>query len=249
MTPVDDIPNAASLEPSSGLLKDKLASQLREAIITGALAPGERVIEGVWAKKFGAAQASVREAIHILMGEGLVTKDSGRSARVTLYAEEDVVSHYQVRAVLEGLAAYLVTENKVDVEPMDRALDGMAAAIAARDMRALIECDRRFHISLIELSGNAFLIDSAMRLLTPLFAFVLIQVLTSGQGPEIWETDLPRHRRIVELIREGDPVIAEQYVKRSCQQFLRSANGVWDHPGGVPGRKRRSSAVRREIGE
>lgn len=231
MTPVDEIQQPA--EPPSGLLKEQLAAQLREAIMGGVLTSGQRVIESAWAKKFGTAQASVREAINILIGEGLLTKDSGRSARVTRYTEEDIVALYQVRAVLEGLAAYLVTEARTEIGRMELALDRMAAAIAKRDMRALIEWDLEFHLGLIELSGNAFLIDSARRLLVPQFAFVVIQVLKSGQGPEAWESDMPRHRRIMELIKEGDPVIAEQYVKRSYRQFVSSAYAVWANLGGA----------------
>ena len=209
------------------LLKEQLAAQLREAIMGGALSPGDRVIEGIWAKQFGTAQASVREAINILIGEGLLTKDSGRSARVTRYTESDVAALFQMRAAIEGLAAFLVTQQKAGVERMEQALDGMSRAIANADMRALTACDLEFHLSLIELSGNAFLIDAGKRLLIPLFAFILIRLLKSGQGPGAWEADLPRHRRIVELIKEGDPVIAEQYVKRSYRQFVGSAFAVW----------------------
>src|SRR5260370_33008971 len=170
MTPVDVIRPPS--EPSAGLLKEHVAGQLREAIIGGVLSPGQRVIESVWAKKFGTAQASVREAINILIGEGLLTKDSGRSARVTRYTEEDVTALYQVRAALEGLAAYLVTEAKIGIERMEQALDGMSAAIAKRDMRTLIQCDLELHLSLTELSGKAFLIVSAKRVLGPLFCSV-----------------------------------------------------------------------------
>jgi DNA-binding GntR family transcriptional regulator len=243
MTPVDVIRPPS--EPPVGLLKEQVAAQLRDAIMGGVLAPGQRVIESVWAQKVGTAQASVREAINILIGEGLLTKDSGRSAKVTRYTEEDVTALYQVRAALEGLAAYLVTEAKIGIERMEQALDGMSAAIAKRDMRTLIQCDLEFHLSLTELSGNAFLIDSAKRLLGPLFAFVAIRVLKSGQGPEAWETDMPRHRRIVELIKEGDPVIAEQYVKRSYRHFVSSAYAVWENVGGAVEAHRKGREAKR----
>lgn len=213
------------------MLKEQLAAQLREAIIDGRLEPGQRVIEGTWAREFGVAQASVREAINILIAEGLLTKDSGHSARVTSYSEDDVTGLYQIRAVLEGLAAYLIAQQKVDVERLERELDGMESAIRARDVRKVLKHDLDFHLAMSELSGNPFLYESAKRVLVPLFAFVLLRVLKNGQGAEAWEADLPRHRRMVELIREGDPVIAEHYVRRSYQQFVRSAYAVWADVG------------------
>ena len=52
------------------------------------------------------AQASVREAINLLITEGFLVRDAGRSARIVNYREQDVVRHiYEVRAAIEGLAA------------------------------------------------------------------------------------------------------------------------------------------------
>jgi len=215
------------------LLKEQVADRLRGEIIGGRLASRQRVVEGKWAREFGVAQASVREAINILIAEGFLTKDSGRSARVTNYSEHDVASMYQVRSVLEGLAARLVTECKVSVDQVERELAGMAAAVERRDMRALLRHDLDYHLKLSELSGNPFLYESAKRLLVPLFAFVLLRVVKSGQGPDAWAADLPRHRRILELIREGDSEIAEQYVRRSYKQFVSSAYAVWENVGGA----------------
>src|SRR6267378_777054 len=69
----------SSASPSSGLLKESLAVQLREAILSGKLAPGEKIIERRWARELGAAQVSVREALNILIAEGFVTKGHVRS--------------------------------------------------------------------------------------------------------------------------------------------------------------------------
>jgi DNA-binding GntR family transcriptional regulator len=53
---------------NSQLIKQNLAAKLKEEIIQGRLAPGQRIVEGLWAKKFGVAQTSVREAINLLLG-------------------------------------------------------------------------------------------------------------------------------------------------------------------------------------
>jgi len=215
------------------LLKEQVADRLRDEIIRGRLTPRQRVVEGKWAREFGVAQASVREAINILIGEGFLTKDSGRSARVTSYSEHDVASMYQVRSVLEGLAARLVSQRKISVDAVEVELCGMQAAIERGDMRTVLRHDLGYHLKLSELSGNPFLLESAKRLLVPLFAFVLLRVVKSGQGPDAWAADLPRHRRILDLIREGDPEIAEQYVRRSYRQFVSSAYAVWENLGGA----------------
>src|SRR5580692_12491353 len=88
---------------NSQLIKQSLAENLKQEIIKGRLAPGQRIVEGFWAKKFGVAQTSVREAINLLISEGFATKASGRSARVTSYSEADIAQIYELRGALEGL--------------------------------------------------------------------------------------------------------------------------------------------------
>jgi len=225
-------PTSARSGRESTLVKHHLASVLKEEIVHGRLAPGQRIVEGKWARQFGVAQASVREAINLLLAEGFVTKNSGRSARVIRYTEQDVARIYEVRAALEGMAAHLVAQNQPDLAPLHEALDQMRAAIETRDVRRLIESDGRFHLSLCELSGNQFLCDLARRTLAPLFAFVLLRVLISGQGPEAWVADLGRHQHVLDMLREGDPALAEQYVRRALRRFASSAYAVWDNVGG-----------------
>lgn len=215
------------------LVKENLARALKESIFQGKLAPGQRVVEGKWARHFGVAQASVREAINLLIAEGFLTKDSGRSARVALYTEEDVARIYEVRAALEGMAARLAAERKADLAPMQRAIARMVVAIKKRDMPALIESDLTFHLALCEASANPLLLELARRVLAPLFAFVEMRVLQSRQGPQSWFADLPVHKRMVELIREGDPFIAGHYVQRALQHFVSSAYSVWGNVDGA----------------
>jgi len=86
-----------SILATDGLVKHDLAERLRSEIINGSLPPGVRIIERKWALKFGVAQGSIREAIHILAQDGFVTKESGRSARVIHLSEEDVAKLYELR--------------------------------------------------------------------------------------------------------------------------------------------------------
>ena len=72
------------------MLKSELAGFLKSSILSGRLLPGERVIEGTWARDAGVAQASVREAINLLIAEGFLVKDAGRSARVPRYTQSDI---------------------------------------------------------------------------------------------------------------------------------------------------------------
>jgi DNA-binding GntR family transcriptional regulator len=214
------------------LVKQHLAAALKQAIMSGRLAPGQRVIEGKWATEFGTAQASVREAINLLISEGFLVKKAGRSARVVSYREQDVPRIYEVRGALEGLAGRLATESGADLAGMEAAYQKMKRAAAACDMTALIESDLQFHIALAEASGNPVLIDSLRRILSPLFAFILTRVLQSAQGPDAWAGDLPRHRQMIDVIREGNGALAQVYVQHCIGRFGVAAYRVWENIGG-----------------
>jgi DNA-binding GntR family transcriptional regulator len=79
---------------------------IREAIIEGRLAPGQRLKEEELARELGISRTPVREALLILESEGLVESVPKRGASVRSYALDDLDDMYQLRALLEGYAAH-----------------------------------------------------------------------------------------------------------------------------------------------
>lgn len=220
----------AQLDPSETLtlVKNQLSDQLRAEILSGVLKPGERIVEGKWAAKFGVAQASIREAINILSQEGFVAKAPGRSARVVHLTEMDVAHIYQLRGAIEGLAARLAVESPQDLSALQNAMNSMRESAMSGDREGLIDADLYFHLALCELSGNPYLLEHARRLLVPLFAFVRMRISASGQSTSAWEKDLEAHQRIIDLMHEGEGEVAEQYMKRAMQRFAKTAYDYWE---------------------
>jgi DNA-binding GntR family transcriptional regulator len=219
---------APTQSASSTLVKDTVADRLRAEIASGALRPGIRIIEGRWARRFGVAQASIREAINLLALEGFVTKASGRSARVVNLTEIDVLQIYEVRGALEGLAARLLAMRTHDVQPLERALQTMRRASKEKCPAELIDADLKFHLELCRLSNNSYVFEHAKRVLLPLFAFVRIRVLSSGQDTSVWARDFEAHQRIVDLVKEGQGEVAEAYIQRMMTRFASTAYDNWE---------------------
>jgi DNA-binding GntR family transcriptional regulator len=214
------------------LLKQSLAAKLKEEILQNKLAPGQRIVEGYWAKHFGSAQTSVREAINLLIAEGFATKASGRSARVTSYSEADITQIYELRTALEGFAARLAAERQPDLKPLEMALREMFDAASRGETRKVIEADLHFHLTLCELCGNHLLYTQIRTLLVPLFAFVSMRASQNHQRADAWEWDLERHKRIIEFIREGDPAAAEFTMRATMQHFASRAFEIWQKHDG-----------------
>jgi DNA-binding GntR family transcriptional regulator len=221
------MPNA-SLIADNGLLKHSLAERLRQEILDGTLPLGTRIVEAKWAIKFGVAQASIREAINILAQAGFVSKASGRSARVTHLSEDDVVHIYQLRGAVEGLAARLAAEAKPNLNALQATMDVMRESASSGNCEGLLGSDLLYHLVLCELSGNPHVMQHARRILLPFFAFVRMRVSASGQETSAWDKDLEAHQRIIDLLREGEGEIAEQYVKKSMERFSKTAYDNWE---------------------
>ncbi len=210
-----------------GLVKKTLAEKLLAEIMNGNLSPGTRIIEGQWARHFGVAQGTIREAINILERDGFVAKESGRSARVINLTEKDVVQLYQLRSAIEGLAANLATQTQPDFSNLQSIVDGMRRAARATSATNLLDWDLKFHLELCNLSGNIHLVDYAERILIPFFAFVRLRIVREGRGVSVWGKDLESHQQIVDLLRAGDGEATEQFVKKAMVEFAKTAYDNW----------------------
>ncbi|HZD46276.1 MAG TPA: GntR family transcriptional regulator [Acidobacteriaceae bacterium] len=233
------MPKSKKLEPASGsLVKSALANRLRDEISSGALPPGVRIIEGTWGRKLGVAQGSIREAINLLAQEGFVTKVSGRSARVVSLNEQDVLHLYEIRGAIEGLAARLAATRQADVAELQQLVDAMRRASKKNRTADLVDADREFHLELCRISGNPHLVEHAGRVLLPFFAFARIRIIASKQDTSAWDRDLEAHQRVVDLVREGEGEVAEQYIRRAMARFAQTAYGNWEKS---PQRSKRKS--------
>jgi DNA-binding GntR family transcriptional regulator len=220
---------AHSALTGNGFVKHDLADRLRTEIMNGSLSRGVRIIEGKWAQKFGVAQGSIREAINILAQEGFVNKESGRSARVVYLTEKDVAQLYELRGALEGLSARLAVQQRPELSKIQSAVNSMRLAANEGNCEALLQYDLQFHLELCDLSGNPFIIEQSRRLLLPFFAFVRMRVAASGQTTSPWDKDLEAHQRIIDLVREAEGEVAEQYVKKAMARFAKTAYDNWEN--------------------
>jgi DNA-binding GntR family transcriptional regulator len=99
-------------------LRDVVFDYMKDAIITGKLKPGERLMEVQLAEKLGVSRTPVREAIRKLELEGLVVMVPRKGAYVADLDAKDLLNVLEVRSSLEGLAASLaaerITEEEID---------------------------------------------------------------------------------------------------------------------------------------
>src|SRR5918998_472743 len=134
------------------LLRDQALTLLREAIVTGDLAPGEVIKDADLAERLGLSVAPVRAALARLADEGLVEAKPQSHTRVTPLVVDQVRDAAVVVRSMHELAAREAVGrlDEADVEAMRRANADFAAAVDAGDLDAALEADDRLHGLLLE---------------------------------------------------------------------------------------------------
>ncbi len=194
-------------------LVEMVAADLREAILSGRLRPGERVSDLKVAGEMGISRAPVREALHQLAARGLLVEEPRRGMFVTRLSRSSVQHVYDCRRALEGLAArrIAVATGRGDAVARLRQIVGeMDEASREGDPLAMAEVDHRFHTTLCDLTGNAWLIRLYQQLADQ---SRLMQTLDSVAHADSDKRQLVMlHEPIVTAIATGDPDQAEQAV-------------------------------------
>lgn len=141
------------------LYREEIKKMIKEAINSGELRPGDRVVETQWAKQLGVSQSPVREAIRDLETEGLIESIPYQGSYVRKVTRQDVKDFYRVRMALEPVgtedACRLITDEQL--EKVKHYLDAMMSATARMDQEAYIENDTNFHNCIMEVSDNNML--------------------------------------------------------------------------------------------
>lgn len=150
------------------LLRNEVYGSLRDAIVAGTLAPGERLKDTELEAWLGVSRTPIREALLRLERAGLVSAVPGRATTVTPFDPAATVSAQQVVASLHELAARLAVPTVTDAQLSDmaEANDRFARAIDVTDVAGAIESDDAFHQTFVTASNNE-LIAELLEQVTP----------------------------------------------------------------------------------
>lgn len=141
-------------------LSDEVAHRIREAILTGRLKSGERVVQEEWAHRLGVSRMPVRDAVVRLEAEGLVTVTTGNGVTVASMSEQDIEDAYEFAAVLVGLAGRRAAVNLSgeDLAGLRRIYERMIAALEGDDRVTAQECSFEIFRQINKASGSARLL-------------------------------------------------------------------------------------------
>lgn len=210
------------------LKRDYIVEQLRAAIASGELQPGQKLRQEELAARFQISSTPVREALRLLEAEGLVTSVPHQGVFVTRLTAQEAVEYYRLRALLEAYAAKeAVVRLKGDdlrrtrlLEQLEEIQQGLNHAIDNKNIEEAANLNRTLHLLLYE--------EAAMPLLKQLITDLWKRMPFHNIWLGAWRTAEieAEHRELLEAIRSGDPVAAERitrlHIELSLEVFLAS---------------------------
>jgi DNA-binding GntR family transcriptional regulator len=208
------------------LLVDEVLTRIRQAIVQGDWALGQKISEARVAAAFGISKTPVREALVLLKREGLVEIRPQAGTFVFTLQPGELSEICEMRAVLESAALRRVIESGATValaETLGEILDRMRAARQSGDVRTYLDLDGAFHHALCVACGNAYIIQG--------YALVEGKVAALrthlGTDPHHLAKSFDEHCAIVEHLSQGAE--ADETLALLGRHIARKEGSYWEH--------------------
>ena len=179
-------------------LRDVVFKTIRQAILTGELKPGERLMEIHLAEKLGVSRTPVREAIRQLELEGLVIMVPRKGAQVASITEKSMTDVLELRLALDKLAVELackrITEEQ-KAELKDK-LEAFEKAVETKDAGEIAKADVAYHDMIFDATGNLRLGQMVNNLAEQMYRYRFEYIKDATRHDKL----ISEHRKIYEAI-------------------------------------------------
>jgi DNA-binding GntR family transcriptional regulator len=194
-------------------IRHAVSESVRTALREGAFKPGENLSEVALAARFQVSRGPSREALLVLVEEGLLTHSPNRGFSVVNLTEEDCVHIVELRLPLEAKALERARERVTaeDLEKLAQMKAELVKLFRDSEQPARDSLETAFHGYVWELSGNPWLVNALRRAVVPLFTFGR-RVGGPRVGPQPSLADA-RHQMYIDYLARKTPRTAEECVR------------------------------------
>jgi len=191
-------------------IRERVYSQLRKAVLYGKIPTNERLIETELASQLGTSRTPVREALHKLELENLVSSIPRVGYVVKGLSEEDINDICEIRSAIEGLAVKRaisqITEK--NLERLRRNIEESQQAVHRKRLEKMVVLDTEFHDILCQSSGSKRIHELSQSLREYMLKFRMECL----RVPDIASKAVLAHERIYKAICKQDLIQAQKYV-------------------------------------
>jgi GntR family transcriptional regulator, rspAB operon transcriptional repressor len=203
----------------SGTIRKKVYTYVRDQILSGRIAPNQRLIETKIAQEIGTSRTPVREALHNLEMEGLLRSIPRVGYQVKPISGEEVEEICQIRFLIEDLAArWALGKDRVRViKELKKNIAQTIDRVSKGEIRAFIDLDAQFHEIIARSSGSTRLLELAQTLRGHMLRF---RVQSIYQEETVLQA-IKGHQGILKAIEKGD----SRGITQAIQAHLEESKG------------------------
>jgi len=191
-------------------LADQVRQNIKKRIINQELKPGSRLIVSHLAAEMGTSLTPIREALRLLVKDGLVEIIPHKGAQVVMPSQGQFKDLFEVRTVLESLAIKLAIPNlsPADYEKLEQILQAGDESIQAEDPKTWLDADEKLHSYIIQKSENNILAE----LLDNIRNRINIFRILTAQLPARAKRAQNEHRSVVAAMKKQKDKDAEELI-------------------------------------
>ncbi len=192
---------------------EQVAEFIRRQILKGRFAPGAPIKEVAIAEELAISRAPVREAMQILIREGLIDGAPQKRKTVRVMTAKEIRNSYFAGGVLEAAAVAQVIESFTEDDIL--ALEDIVASMryvarSSGNIAEMAPLDTAFHDILFSRVDNALLIDICKKFCQGISKYLLLkQWLKLFPAEKVYL----RHKVILDAVKKGDPVEVEEVIR------------------------------------
>ncbi len=191
---------------------DATYDSLKEAIVKGDIAPGQRLIESQLSTQMNVSRIPVREAIKKLEQDGLIERTDKRGFIVKDMSREEIEETLGLRALLESYAAYLATERmtKVLFKKLEDSIAAYRQSLEVGDTEKLMQHNTQFHEIIYKTAGS----QKLYALINNFRDFIYRYRKPLLDNPDYARVSLVDHEEMLAAMREKDMEKVERLVRK-----------------------------------
>lgn len=204
-------------------LKSQVYEYLKESIIYGDIKPGDRLIEEKISSELDVSRSPIREAVGMLEKDGLLSVNKSGGVTVVKPTIEEYRSLFECRVEIEPLAAYYAAQRRTPkmLEEIESSFIQANRTSGEMTLRKINNANHRFHESIVEATGNPFLISMIIQL-RGVSSFYRKAILEAD--PLRTENAVLDHQKIYQaiVIQDADAAkhLMREHVKSDYQVFM-----------------------------
>lgn len=215
--PMAELP-ALEIAKLAAPLRVRVEEVLRQAVMEGRLAPGQRLTERELTAMTGVSRTLIREALRQLESEGLILVIPNKGPVVRELTAAEGRDLYAIRSVLEGLAARFFVENadEARVAELGKAVDAVIAAYERADFPEALKTKNHFYEVLFRGSGSETLSSMLGTLHARIWRWRALGVTHPQRSPGRAQEAVRGLRAIIDAIRSRDAGAAEKATREEA---------------------------------